>query len=127
MGCCAEINKNINPNKDIMIDSEEGKKNNKNIKESNSDYQNIQKTEKEETKKEKSTLDNKNSQKTEKIETKQNSSKKPCTSSKSNELFNNINKNKLIKKGSHRVQLAMKELKMLSIEEINSNNKKFFN
>ena len=126
MGCCAEINKNINSNKDIMIDSEEGKKKYKNIKESNSDYQNNQKTEKEETKKEKSPLVNKNSQKTEKIEIKKNSSKKPTTSSKTHEPFNNINKNKLIKKGSHRVQLAMKELKMLSMEEVNSNNKKFF-
>ena len=52
---------------------------------------------------------------------------RPSSKTANKDLENNlkVNKNKIIKKGSQRVQLAMKELKLLSLEEIN-NNKKYF-
>ena len=125
MGCCQGINKNnINNNNDIIVMEN---KNDELLKiKENTDYQGRQKTDKEEIKKEKSTMDNQNAQKNENLK---NAPSKNKLSSKSQieHLENNlkINKKKIIKKGSQRVQLAMKELKLLSLEEIN-HNKKYF-
>ena len=126
MGCCPGIDKNINLyEKGLLIGSEETNKKKKeeiiNLKEPFND-QNIQKTDKEEAKKEKSTieLNNQKSEKTLKYKKKEESSDVNYYKSQLK-----INKNKVIKKGSHRVQQALKELKLLSIEEINSNKKYF--
>ena len=96
-----------------------------NAKEPNTDIQGRQKTDKEEIKKEKSTLDNNNqniqkNDKDKKLYT--------STSSKTHNYENNlkVNKNKIIKKGSQRVQHAMNELKLLSLKEIDNDKKKFF-
>ena len=132
MGCCTQMNKNMTKNKEVLIISEEMKKQYKDIKDSNTDFQITQKKDKEEVKKEKSTSENQNSQKINKMENKEDLSLNTCSPPfKNPEEFKNIqlkvNKNKVLKRGSHRVQLAMKELKMLSMEEINKNKKKFFN
>ena len=68
MGCCVGENKNINLNKDILVESEEIKKKDEfiKIKDPNTDIQGRQKTDKEEMKKEKSTIDCQNFQKIEK-------------------------------------------------------------
>ena len=136
MGCCAGFNKNINPIKDILIiESDENKKkeDHLNVKEPNTDIQGRQKTDKEEIKKEKSTLDNnnqnsQNAQKNDKDNTKRGKKVYTSTSSKTHNYGNNlkVNKNKIIKKGSQRVQHAMNELKLLSLKEIDNDKKKFF-
>ena len=135
MGCCVGENKNINLNKDILVESEEIKKKDEfiKIKDPNTDIQGRQKTDKEEMKKEKSTIDCQNFQKTEKDDSKKEKKEKGVrvhTSSKTAQIANvennlKVNKNKIIKKGSQRVQHAMNELKLLSLKEIN-NNKKYF-
>ena len=123
MGCCQGLNKNnINNNNDIIVMEN---KNDELLKiKDNTDYQGRQKTDKEEIKKEKSTMDYQNAQKN---ENQKNPPPKNKTSSKSQvEHFENnlkINKKRIIKKGSQRIQLAMKELKLLSLEEINNNKK----
>ena len=133
MGCCAGLNKNINPIKDILIiESDEIKKKEEHLnpKEPNTDIQGRQKTDKEEIKKEKSTLDNnnQNAQKNDKENTKREKKVYTSTSSKTQNYENNlkVNKNKIIKKGSQRVQHAMNELKLLSLKEIDNDKKKFF-
>ena len=128
MGCCAGVNKNNNYNNNDVLVIEN--KNDELLKiKDNTDYQGRQKTDKEEIKKEKSTLDNQNAQKNNKNENPKKESLKNKNSSKTQiEQIQNhlkIDKKKIIKKGSQRVQLAMKELKLLSLEEIN-NNKKYF-
>ena len=138
MGCCVGENKNINLNKDILVESEEIKKKDEfiKIKDPNTDIQGRQKTDKEEMKKEKSTIDCQNFQKIEKDDSKKEKKEKKekgvrvHTSSKTAQIANvennlKVNKNKIIKKGSQRVQHAMNELKLLSLKEIN-NNKKYF-
>ena len=135
MGCCVGENKNINLNKDILVESEEIKKKDEfiKIKDPNTDIQGRQKTDKEEMKKEKSTIDCQNFQKIEKDDSKKEKKEKGLrvhTSSKTAQIANvennlKVNKNKIIKKGSQRVQHAMNELKLLSLKEIN-NNKKYF-
>ena len=132
MGCCPGFN-NINPIKDILIiESDENKKKeeNLNVKEPYTDIQGRQKTDKEEIKKEKSSLDNNNQniQKNDKENAKKEKKVYTTTSSKSNNYENNlkVNKNKIIKKGSQRVQHAMNELKLLSLKEIDNDKKKFF-
>lgn len=135
MGCCVGENKNINLNKDILVESEEIKKKDEfiKIKDPNTDIQGRQKTDKEEMKKEKSTIDCQNFQKIEKDDSKKEKKEKGVrvhTSSKTAQIANvennlKVNKNKIIKKGSQRVQHAMNELKLLSLKEIN-NNKKYF-
>ena len=103
------------------------------IKDPNTDIQGRQKTDKEEMKKEKSTIDCQNFQKIEKDDSKKEKKEKGVrvhTSSKTAQIANvennlKVNKNKIIKKGSQRVQHAMNELKLLSLKEIN-NNKKYF-
>ena len=132
MGCCPGFN-NINPIKDILIiESDENKKKeeNLNVKEPNTDIQGRQKTDKEEIKKEKSSLDNNNLniQKNGKEITKKEKKLYTSTSSKTNNYEKNlkVNKNKIIKKGSQRVQHAMNELKLLSLKEIDNDKKKFF-
>ena len=135
MGCCVGENKNINLNKDILVESEEIKKKDEfiKIKDPNTDIQGRQKTDKEEMKKEKSTIDCQNFQKIEKDDLKKEKKEKGVrvhTSSKTAQIANvennlKVNKNKIIKKGSQRVQHAMNELKLLSLKEIN-NNKKYF-
>ena len=133
MGCCAGFNKNIKPIKDILIiESDEIKKKEEhlNLKEPNIDVQGRQKTDKEEIKKEKSSLDNNNQnlQKNDKENTKREKKLYTSTSSKTNNYGKNlkVNKNKIIKKGSQRVQHAMNELKLLSLKEIDNDKKKFF-
>ena len=133
MGCCAGFNKNIKPIKDILIiESDEIKKKEEhlNMKEPNTDVQGRQKTDKEEIKKEKSSLDNNNQnlQKNDKENTKREKKLYTSTSSKTNNYGKNlkVNKNKIIKKGSQRVQHAMNELKLLSLKEIDNDKKKFF-
>ena len=133
MGCCPGFNRNINPIKDILIiESDENKKKeeNLNVKEHNSDIQGRQKTDKEEIKKEKSSLDNNNQniQKNDKENTKREKKLYTSTSSKTNNYEKNlkVNKNKIIKKGSQRIQHAMNELKLLSLKEIDNDKKKFF-
>ena len=133
MGCCPGFNRNINPIKDILIiESDENKKKeeNLNVKEPNSDIQGRQKTDKEEIKKEKSSLDNNNQniQKNDKENTKREKKLYTSTSSKTNNYEKNlkVNKNKIIKKGSQRIQHAMNELKLLSLKEIDNDKKKFF-
>ena len=133
MGCCPGFNRNINPIKDILIiESDENKKKeeNLNVKEPNTDIQGRQKTDKEEIKKEKSSLDNNNLniQKKGKEITKKEKKLYTSTSSKTNnyEKSLKVNKNKIIKKGSQRVQHAMNELKLLSLKEIDNDKKKFF-
>ena len=133
MGCCTGFNKNIKPIKDILIiESDEIKKKEEhlNLKEPNIDVQGRQKTDKEEIKKEKSSLDNNNQnlQKNDKENTKREKKLYTSTSSKTNNYGKNlkVNKNKIIKKGSQRVQHAMNELKLLSLKEIDNDKKKFF-
>ena len=135
MGCCPGFNKNIIPLKDILIiksDEIKKKEENLNAKEPNTDIQGRQKTDKEEIKKEKSSLDNNNQNvnKNDKDNTKREKKLYTSTSSKTNNLNyeNNlkVNKNKIIKKGSQRVQHAINELKLLSLKEINNDKKKFF-
>ena len=135
MGCCVGENKNINLNKDILVESEEIKKKDEfiKIKDPNTDIQGRQKTDKEEMKKEKPTIDCQNFQKIEKDDSKKEKKEKGVrvhTFSKTAQIANvennlKVNKNKIIKKGSQRVQHAMNELKLLSLKEIN-NNKKYF-
>lgn len=135
MGCCVGENKNINLNKDILVESEEIKKKDEfiKIKDPNTDIQGRQKTDKEEMKKEKSIIDCQNFQKIEKDDSKKEKKEKGVrvhTFSKTAQIANvennlKVNKNKIIKKGSQRVQHAMNELKLLSLKEIN-NNKKYF-
>ena len=154
MGCCSGLSKKISLNKDIsLINLDDFPKKDEiiNIKSPFHDFQNIQKTDKEEMKKEKSTnglinqKQEKEEIKKEKTKTNSVSSKtlqKPDNDEKKKENIqinsvsskvredpekNNLkpNKNRVIKKGSHRVQLAMRQLKLLSLEEINSNKKYF--
>ena len=132
MGCCSGMNKVINLNKDVSILP--GKvginldyENNKNPI---SDFQIISKSDEEIVKKEKSsnkcTKNNKNYivEKKKDKNTEQNIS--PNTNIENEDNKSKVNKNKVIKKGSQRVQRAMKELKMLSMKDID-NNKNFFN
>ena len=132
MGCCSGMNKVINLNKDVSILP--GKvginldyENNKNPI---SDFQIISKSDEEILKKEKSsnkcTKNNKNYivEKKKDKNTEQNIS--PNTNIENEDNKSKVNKNKVIKKGSQRVQRAMKELKMLSMKDID-NNKNFFN
>ena len=144
MGCCAGVNRNINHLNDILIIENKGEF--LKIKEPNTDIQGTQKTGKEEIKKKKLSNksqndqrnDNKDIQKTDNNQDVQKNDKegqkregnvklRPSSKTANKDLENNlkVNKNKIIKKGSQRVQLAMKELKLLSLEEIN-NNKKYF-
>ena len=144
MGCCAGVNRNINHLNDISIIENKGEF--LKIKEPNTDIQGTQKTGKEEIKKKKLSNksqndqknDNKDIQKTDNNQDVQKNDKegqkregnvklRPSSKTANKDLENNlkVNKNKIIKKGSQRVQLAMKELKLLSLEEIN-NNKKYF-
>ena len=128
MGCCVGMIKNNNYNNNDVLVMEN--KNDELLKiKDNTDYQGRQKTDKEEMKKEKSTTENQNGQKNDKNEHPKKQPLKNKNSSKTQtEHFQNnlgVNKKKIIKKGSQRVQLAMKELKLLSLEEIN-NNKKYF-
>ena len=154
MGCCSGISRKINLNKDISLLNLEDSPNKDaiiNLKSPFNSFQNIQKTDKEEVKKEKSTneLNNpkkekdeinkektktnsassKSFQKTEKNEIKKENNTLNSISSKireeSNKNNSKPNKNRVIKKGSHRVQLAMRQLKLFSLEEINSNKKYF--
>lgn len=144
MGCCAGVNRNINLLNDISIIENKGEF--LKIKEPNTDIQGTQKTGNEEIKKKKLSNksqnvpknDNKDIQKTDNKQDVQKNEKegqkrvgnvkaRPSSKTQNEHLENNlkVNKNKIIKKGSQRVQLAMKELKLLSLEEIN-NNKKYF-
>ena len=129
MGCCAGLNRNIN--RDIIIESEEKNKTNEviNIRSPNLDFQTNQKTDKEEIKKENSTNEL-NNQKCEKEDRKNRKNVEVHNSAKNQEKISEntlkVNKKKVFKKGSHRVQMALKELKMLSLEEVESN-KRYFN
>ena len=129
MGCCAGIKPNLNINKDILIRFDDKNENEIiNIKEPYSDFQNFQKTDKGETKKEKpliklndkkSDIDDTNKSK--------NTTNKISSKVKVEEIKNKFkpNKNRVIKKDSLRVQQAMRELKLISLEEITSNKKYF--
>ena len=129
MGCCTGLNRNIN--RDIIIESEDKNKTNEviNIKSPNIDFQTNQKTDKEEVKKEKPTNEP-NNQKIEKEDAKNGKNLEIHNSAKNHEKISEntlkVNKKKVFKKGSHRVQMALKELKMLSLEEVESN-KRYFN
>ena len=153
MGCCSGISRKINLNKDISLLNLEDSPNKDaiiNLKSPFNSFQNIQKTDKEEVKKESTnelnnqkkekdeinkektktnSASSKSFQKTEKNEIKKENNKLNSVSSKireeSNKNNSKPNKNRVIKKGSHRVQLAMRQLKLLSLEEINSNKKYF--
>ena len=155
MGCCSGISRKISLKKDISLINLEDSPRKEiiiNLKSPFNEFHNIQKTtEKEELKKEKSTnelnilkpdkdelkkektktnsISSKSLQKSEKDEIKKEKNKTNSVSIKTQEDPNKNqlkpNKNKVIKKGSHRVQLAMRQLKLLSLEGIN-NNKKYF-
>ena len=130
MGCCAGSLRNLNLRNEVFVYPQKlDKKQELDIISPAISSQNIKKLEKEEFKKEKSTNECQNLQKTEKIDTKigqatQNNIS-PQTYNTNEENIIKINKKKVIKKGSQRVQNAMKELKLISLKELD-NNKNFF-
>ena len=130
MGCCIGMSKtiNINKEKEIFISPEiveknEEKENNNNNQVSNS--QNILKTNKDEAKKEKSTDDFSKNQKNDKAENKKDINVDKNISPEHKESKTKVNKTKVMKKGSQRVQNAMRELKLLSMQELGNNTKYF--
>ena len=128
MGCCAGIKPNLNINKDILIRFDDKNENEIiNIKEPYSDFQNFQKTDKGETKKEKLLKLNDKKSDIDDTNKSKNTTNKISSKVKVEEIKNKLkpNKNRVIKKGSHRVQPAVRELKLLSLEEITSNKKYF--
>ena len=130
MGCCTGIYRTININKEISINPENFEKSESynNSKNPILDSQNHIKSDKEIVKKE-STNENLKKHKINKIENKKDKHNErnisPKTNIENEENKPKVNKNKVIKKGSQRVQRAMKELKILSMKELD-NNKKYF-
>ena len=129
MGCCAGMKANLNLNKDLFVGFDDKNENEIiNIKEPFNDSHNIEKTDKGDTKKEKSII-KLSDKKSDIDDTNKSKNTTNKISSKINveEIRNKFkpNKNRVIKKGSHRVQQAMRELKLLSLEEITSNKKYF--
>ena len=131
MGCCSGIYKTININKEISIYPEKFAKNElyDNIRNPITDSSNIIKIDKEIIKREKLTNKCTNNNKSNKIENKKDKHLEQNISPKTNieneENKPKVNKKKLVKKSSQRVQRAMKELKLLSLKEL-YNNKKYF-
>ena len=127
--CCAGMYKTINLNtyKEISVlpEKNENEKisksdinNNKNPIEVES--QNIPKSDKEDAKKE-----SPNTHQNDKNDNKKIKSPNPSITPKTNIEIEKVNKNKVIKKGSQRVQRAMKELKLLSMKEL-GNHQRYF-
>lgn len=129
MGCCFGMSKtiNINKEKEIFISPEIIEKNEEkeNIKNQVSNSQNILKTNKDEGKKEKSTVDFSKNQKNDKTENKKDINEEQNISPGNKENRTKVNKTKDVKKVNQRVQNAMRELKLLSMQELD-NNTKFF-
>jgi hypothetical protein len=83
------------------------------------------KTNKDEAKKEKSTDDFSKNQKNDKAENKKDINVDQNISPEHKESKTKVNKTKVVKKGSQRVQNAMRELKLLSMQELGNNTKYF--
>ena len=130
MGCCTGLYRAININKEVSINPEKVEKSESynNSRNPILDSQNLLKSDKEIVKKE-STNENLKKHKIDKTENKKDKYNEQNISPKTNieneEKKSKVNKNKVIKKGSQRVQRAMKELKLLSMKELD-NNKKYF-
>ena len=130
MGCCTGLYRAININKEVSINPEKVEKSESynNSRNPILDSQNLLKSDKEIVKKE-STNENLKKHKIDKTENKKDKYNEQNISPKTNieneENKSKVNKNKVIKKGSQRVQRAMKELKLLSMKELD-NNKKYF-
>ena len=119
MGCCTGSLRNVNLKNEVFVKPEKfGKKQEIDIISPLINFQNIQKIEKEDFKKKKS----KNKYENEKT-SQDNIS--PQTYNDIEENIIKVQKKKVIKKGSQRVQQALKELKLLSLKELD-NNKNFF-
>ena len=119
MGCCTGSLRNVNLKNEVFVKPEKfGKKQEIDIISPLINFQNIQKIEKEDFKKKKS----KNKYENEKT-SQDNIS--PQTYNDIEENIIKVQKKKVIKRGSQRVQQALKELKLLSLKELD-NNKNFF-
>ena len=124
MGCCVGTMKNINLKHEVFVKPEKIE-NKQEIDIRNPNSKNLPKDQKEEFDKENSL----NVQKTEKNDTKNDKATQNNISYQT--YFENeeksikVNKKKVVKQGSKRVQKAMKELKLLSMKEL-YNNKNFF-
>ena len=126
MGCCSALQKNIELKKDVFITIEKEdelmKKNDYDkVKEEFTTSQAKQFIKKESPPTLKEEIVNNNTN---------NSQQQKRISSKTQNIhkddkFLKVNKNRIIKKGSERIQRALKELKLLSIKEVD-NNKKYF-
>ena len=130
MGCCTGIYRAMNVNKEVSIIPEKVEKSESynNSRNPILDSHHLIKSDKEIVKKE-SINENLKKHKTDKTENKKDKHNdqniSPKTNIENEENKSKVNKNKVIKKGSQRVQRAMKELKLLSMKEFD-NNKKYF-